>query len=213
MLLEAAVASIIIGGIWLFFYRQTRGSYPSTMGKMELHLPWLFIVAFGLQFVLIALSLPHFDPLLRILPALYTLSYLLLLYAMIRNLRLIGIKIAIIGVALNLLVIIANNGSMPANLRLVERTGQPKLADMVRSGRDPRHVQMTSSSRLTFLGDVCLLPSPYPRPSVFSVGDIFITIGACWLILAAMGLLPAGGKSRDEGGRLKDEPEGEQQVT
>jgi hypothetical protein len=53
-----------------------------------------------------------------------------------------------------------------------------------------RHAPMSKGTRLRALGDVVALPMLIPRPKFFSpgsIGDVFVTAGACWLILAGMG--------------------------
>jgi hypothetical protein len=46
---------------------------------------------------------------------------------------------------------------------------------------------MTERTRLAFLCDRLLIPAPYPRPDVFSLGDVVLTIGVCALIFRGMG--------------------------
>jgi hypothetical protein len=64
------------------------------------------------------------------------------------------------------------------------------------------HMPVTDTTRLRALGDVLplpLLPVP-PRAKPFcpgSVGDVFVTVGVCWLLLSGMGAFGLGvGKRR-----------------
>jgi len=190
MLFDAAIITILAGAAWLFIRRLVKGSLPLTIGKLDLKLPGVFILAFSLQFLLIPLAL-QFDWAQTLFPYGYTLSYVLLLYAGWRNRNLVGIQIALIGILMNFIVIASNGGRMPANLELVAKTSH-NLAQRVDTGRFPRHQPLNENTRFPFLGDVLILENPYPRPCVFSLGDVFITLGGCWLILNAMGLLPEG---------------------
>ncbi len=196
MLFDAAIVTILVGAGWLLILRLKRGSFPASIGRLDLRLPLLFAFAFMLQLALAALSIKQVGLARAAFPAVHILSYLLLLYAAGRNWGLFGMKIAAFGIALNFLVVAANLGHMPADLSLLRRSGGEQLVASVQKGNFPRHQLVTSQTRLPFLADVHLLPRPYPRPCVFSLGDIFITLGACWLILTAMGLLPADFRSR-----------------
>jgi len=192
MLLDAAIATTLAGAFWILVFRLRKGSFPPSFGKIDLRLPGYFVFAFALQLVLAALAMKKIGLARAVLPALYVFSYLILLYAAWRNRHLFGMRIASLGIALNLLVVAANLGRMPADLSLVQRTGRTDLVRLLESEGYLRHRPITARTRLTFLGDIFILPRPYPRPCVFSLGDAFITLGACWLILTTMGLLPAG---------------------
>jgi len=191
MLFDAALVTGLAGAFWLLVIRLRKGSLPPSFGRLDLRLPGFFIFAFALQLLLATLSVRGISPAQAVFPFVYLLSYLLLVYAALRNWHLFGMRIAFLGTALNLLVVTANLGHMPADLSLIQQTGRPDLVTSVESGRFPRQRPLTSHSRLAFLSDVLILPRPYPRPCVFSIGDVFITLGACWLILSTMGLIPA----------------------
>jgi hypothetical protein len=94
------------------------------------------------------------------------------------------------GVLLNFLAIAANGGSMPVDRELAVQAGDEQLVAMLDSPDYAGHRRVTEHTRLRPLGDVIPLPMLIPRPRFFSpgsAGDVFITVGACWLILAGMG--------------------------
>jgi len=95
--------------------------------------------------------------------------------------------IAGLGVVMNLAVIAANHGAMPADPALVRAAGQGRILDLAQAGRYPTHRTLDAQTRLPFLADRFLLRHPYPRPSVFSLGDVFITLGVVVLIFWGMG--------------------------
>lgn len=205
MLSEPVIATALIGATWLLFYRLRRGAFPASLGQVDLRSPGLFILAFGINLLLAVLGLLKVGFIPAVFPYLYIFSYLVLLIAVFRNWQMLGMKIAALGVALNLLVIIANGGHMPADLRLAERTGKVYL---LQSQDYPRSRPITPQTRLPFLGDVFALTKPYPLPQIFSLGDIVLTAGACWLVLCLMGLLPQRPPKPRQSAAVENLPEG-----
>jgi hypothetical protein len=192
LLFEAAVITAVIGALWLFLLRFWKGTLPPSFGEIDLRLPGLFVLALALQLLFGAAAIKGVTWAQHAFPWVNVISYVVLLYAALRNSsHLFGMKIALIGIALNLLVISANLGRMPADLSLLRSIGRADIAALTESGRYPKWRPLTEDSRLPFLGDIFVLQRPYLlRPSPFSPGDLFITVGACWLILSTLGLLP-----------------------
>jgi hypothetical protein len=101
------------------------------------------------------------------------------------NRNLPGMPILMVGLVLNLLVISANGGWMPIS---------PQTASHLPGGADAREVTAgmrlgekdivlaTESTRLEFLADRFLLPSWLHYATAFSAGDVFVAVGAFWLL-------------------------------
>lgn len=47
----------------------------------------------------------------------------------------------------------------------------------IRDGKIITHALMNNHTVLRYLGDILVLPKPYPRPKIFSVGDVFMALG------------------------------------
>jgi hypothetical protein len=186
MLLEAAVATIIVGLIWALLIRRRTGCFPPRFGQLDLRYPWLFFLAFFIQFLLIILGLRQVAFIAKWFPFVYLGSYLILFFAAVKNWSLFGMRIALLGIALNFTVILLNGGHMPADAKSVARIGK---SDLLTTPYYPRSRPIGPQTRLPFLGDVIILPKPYPFPQIFSLGDVFVTLGAMWLILSGLGLL------------------------
>jgi len=190
VLLDAAVLTIIVGLIG--------GGRLHRLQELDLRAPWLFVVAAAVQIALMVAAARG-----RMMGGaaggcLHIFTYLLLVAALWANRHLWAMRIAGIGVLLNLLVIAANGGTMPVDRELAVRAGNTKLVQMLDSPAYQNHSPVTGKTRLRLLGHVLPLPLLYPRPRFFSpgsVGDIFVTIGGCWVILCGLGAFGLSGKS------------------
>jgi len=96
------------------------------------------------------------------------------------NRRWLGLAIAAVGIALNIVVIVAN-GAMPVSLDAVARldsTVVPKF--------DLLHEPLTAETRLEGLADIIPIPGPTWHRGVASVGDLLLFAGAGFFVFAAM---------------------------
>lgn len=115
---------------------------------------------------------------------LYVASMALLLLTAVRNVAAPGMPIVGLGILLNLIVIAANGGHMPALLTSVAIAGDlQRLAALQGGTLYNNSVALVSASALPFLSDIFVLPPPFPLPNVFSIGDFFIAAGG--FLLAA----------------------------
>jgi hypothetical protein len=153
MLLVVAVA-IVIG--W------SRGGRLHNLTEIRVRIWWLLFLGFGLQIG--ALFLPN--DLHGLAVAMILASYLPLLLFVWLNRDMAGMWIAGIGILMTFTVIALNAG-MPVMLEAIEVAGGSGVPDL-----GARHVLMTDTTRLPFLGDVIPLPA-----SVISIGDVFLAIG------------------------------------
>jgi hypothetical protein len=116
-------------------------------------------------------------------PAIYVLSTVAVLLALLRNLRLPGLSILAVGAGLNLLVVVANGGYMPSSPEAwLELTGVASLpvahySNVILIGPD---------TLLPFLADIFVFPRPLPMATAFSLGDAIIALGAVVFLVTAM---------------------------
>jgi len=114
-------------------------------------------------------------------PALYVGSTLVVLVALLANLGQPGFRLILCGALLNLLVIVANGGQMPAAEAAVRAVHGP-----LDESRFSNSVVMDESVPFFLLGDIFVLPRPIPLANVFSIGDVLIAVGGACFIAATM---------------------------
>ncbi len=135
---------------------------------------WLIWVALGVQLVL-------FEYLGRRIPVpvsdkIHLGTYALALAFLWLNRRLPGGWLIAIGTSFNLAAIVANDGSMPANMTAWRRAGMREIPPEVFENS-----RALSSPRLAILGDVFYVPASWPLSNVFSIGDVLIVVGSTYL--------------------------------
>jgi hypothetical protein len=135
---------------------------------------WLVWLAIVVQVVLFEFAGQHLE--LWLSNTIHLLTYALCVAFLVRNRRLPGAWIIIVGTTCNLAAITANGGTMPASADAWRRAGLPAFEpDVFENSRS------LSSPRLAFLGDVFAVPAGWPLANVFSIGDVLIVIGGTYL--------------------------------
>jgi hypothetical protein len=149
----------------------------------ELRLRWwgLVLAGLGLQFVPLPSGRAGTDLLVRV--AVLSCSYALLILFAALNVRLTGMPLVLVGLALNALAIVPNGG-MPVSAEALASSGQEDLLQLLIDEGAAKHHLMTEDDVLTPLADV--IPIPEPIGQIVSVGDLFVYVGLGWLIVAVM---------------------------
>jgi hypothetical protein len=174
--LIAALAAGLVAGYAL-------GGRLRNIDRLRIRLPWLAIVALGLQLV-------AFSPARGSLGdagvgVVHFVSYGLLVWFVIVNRQRTGIVVAGAGLLMNLLAIALNGGYMPASRHALEVAGV-QFAGATANNSTVMH----GGTRLWFLGDVFAVPDGTILANVFSVGDVLIIAGVAILIVTAMRTTP-----------------------
>jgi hypothetical protein len=127
-----------------------------------------------------------------LLPGIYVLTLLMLLAFLLVNRRIFGVPVLLAGLMLNVLVIGANHGRMPADPQALVATGQSSHAEeLVRDGTAANVVLMSDRTHLNFLGDYIVLPLLGDMGSAYSTGDLLALAGEAALVF---GMVRAGRK-------------------
>jgi hypothetical protein len=99
-----------------------------------------------------------------------------------RNLRVAGVPLMTLGLALNALVV-GINGAMPVSIDAAYRAGVPTYD--IAMGFDARHEIAGTGTAVRWLGDVIAVPLP-ARPEVVSPGDVLVAAGLGELLVVGM---------------------------
>lgn len=116
-------------------------------------------------------------------PSLYVVSTVLVLMALVWNLRQPGFWLIILGALANFAVIVLNGGQMPASAdawQVLTGVATVPATDFSNSAL------IGPNTVLPFLGDVFVLPRPIPMANVFSIGDVLIGVGGAVFVFQAM---------------------------
>lgn len=174
-----AAAFLVIGLLlgWGF------GGSLRNVAHVRVALWWLFPIGLALQI----LPLPSFETgTVRFLPfAVLLFSYVILIAVAAINWRVRGAPLILVGLVLNLIPIALNQG-MPVSGSAVREVGGSVGSVPIEPGG--KHHLATGEDRLTFLGDVIPMRSPFRE--VVSVGDLVLWVGAAVFLAAAMLALP-----------------------
>ena len=179
MILLLAIALGLMAGLgWARWHGQP---YQSP----ELQHLWLVFVAFLPQFIVVYLPIT-----LRLFPDWLVVGFLLasqfiLLIFVWLNRRLMGMSILLCGVVLNIAVMTANGGFMPISPQTANRlVPEDSLRDIQPGSRfGAKDILLYSEdTRFEWLADRFLPPTWFPYQVAFSLGDVFIALGAFWLL-------------------------------
>jgi Family of unknown function (DUF5317) len=159
----ATVAGLLAGG--------TLRDFPS----VKLRGAWLALAGVVLQFIPLGGAIGT---------ALLYASFVALIAFAIINVRAShGFALILIGLALNAIVIVANQG-MPVTRNALEGSNQSAtLAELIADGGAKHHLADDGTILLP-LGDV--IPLGAPLDQAISVGDVCVQLGAAWFIVSMM---------------------------
>ncbi|MGH2711645.1 MAG: DUF5317 domain-containing protein [Actinomycetota bacterium] len=170
------LASILVIGLLLGW---GLGGSIRNLAQLDVILWWLVPAALVLQIVPIprgATGPFRYLPFVALL-----LSFVLIAVVMVTNLRTRGFLLILIGVVLNLIPIVVNQG-MPVSGPAVAEAGGA-LEDVPRELGGKHHL-LGPADQLTFLGDVIAVREPFN--AVVSAGDLVMWVGAGWFVTWAM---------------------------
>jgi hypothetical protein len=149
----------------------------------HVHFVWWQLALAGLLVQLVLFAGPVAERVGPEGPAIYVLSTLAVMVALMRNLRLPGLVIIAVGATLNLIPVLANGGAMPSSPEAwLQLTGVAALPVTHFSNS----VLIGPDTLFPFLGDVFVFPRPLPMANVFSIGDAVIAVGAVVFLATAM---------------------------
>lgn len=194
MFTAAVLLSVLVGLL-------RRGRLSSLADFPFRQLP-LVLIAFALQAGL-GLAASRDVPLGFAGPAVHVATYALLLQVIWANRDTRGFLTTGVGFALNLAAIVVNGGRMPVSEAALVQAGLFDLAAALRAEASYTHTLITGTTRLAWAADVFALPPPFPRPTVFSLGDVVIVLG---LFTIVQHLMVGQHRAAGEAAGMPDEP-------
>ena len=125
------------------------------------------------------------------------LSQVLLLGFTGLNVTLPGLPFLMLGLALNLLVIVANGGFMPLVAESAARLLTPEALNLIGYGErislsSKDILMMENAIRFPWLADRFVSPDYLPYRFIFSLGDVWIAFGAFIMLVAGQNVQPHG---------------------
>lgn len=191
----------VLAVVWGFL----RGGSISNLQKLSLHGSGIVLAAFGIQVFLMYFpavaagnSLVH--------NFLIFASYAMLGVFIVWNRHLPGMWLFGIGFAANGLAILANGGYMPITHEALVAAGLGRAAASSAPGTlvfGSKDILLPfAQMQMGFLSDMFVVPPPFPIPSVFSVGDVFIALGIFSVVPGVLGsrtITPLGTYVSQEG--------------
>lgn len=169
MIIESVGTSLVVGKL-----RKGKFSY---LKDAEIHKWYLIVFAFLLEFIAVFLSSRGYQFVSNNIFSIHLISYSLLFVGIYFNISKLSFKLIMLGTFLNFLVIMLNGGQMPVSQDAMIRAGLTGDLDALINGEIITHTVIGKDTVLKFLGDIFILAKPYPKPKVFSLGDVFLAIG------------------------------------
>jgi hypothetical protein len=172
LLVAGAVLGLVAGLL-------TGGSFNNLLSR-RLRWPLVVITAFAVK------ELEHHSPLGTSAagPAVFVLSLVVLIaWTVWHRDELPGIWLVAVGMSMNVVTTLANGGHMPV-VAAAAYLGPPQL---LRDGVWAEYALMGPDTRLGWLGDWVLLPSPLSRlfPQAYSPGDLVSMVGITIVLFLA----------------------------
>jgi hypothetical protein len=169
LIIESVGTSLVVGKL-----RKGKFSY---LKDAEIHKWYLIVSAFILEFLAVFLSAKGYSFISNNIFSIHLVSYSLLFIGIYFNVSRLSFKLIMLGTFLNFIVIMLNGGQMPVSQDAMIKAGLTEDLNALLKGEIITHTIIVKDTLLKFLGDILILPEPYPRPKVFSIGDLFLGIG------------------------------------
>jgi hypothetical protein len=133
-----------------------------------------------------------------LVPVVYVVTLSALVAFLVVNRRVLGVPVLLAGLMLNMFVISANAGRMPASVAALAGAGRVEEADLLRlRGAAANCVLMSDSTRLNMLGDNIVIRLGGSVGSAYSVGDLVALAGEAVVVFGVLRAKPAGHQSEE----------------
>ena len=166
MILVVATSIGVLSALWSW----TRIGRLAEVELRHLELVWIALAAQLILFQYLARHIP-----IDWSNGIHFATYALTIVFIALNRHIPGAALIAVGTGFNFTAILANGGTMPANMTAWSRAGLREI---------PPHVFENSTAlsdpKLAFLGDIFYVPASWPLSNVFSIGDVLIVVGGTY---------------------------------
>jgi hypothetical protein len=164
-----------------------RGGSLRRLAGLPVRASMLIMISFAIQVLVYLPALRSSALVLNWAAPIYIGALALAVLGMLSNWHLgIALRVATLGLMLNMTVIVLNGGHMPVNaaaLRAVQ--GEMKIREL-QDVHIYGNTQLAGpSSHVLALSDIIPVPMPYGRGNVYSLGDVLIASGISVLVYRA----------------------------
>ncbi len=192
MIFEGLILGMIIGKL--------RGGKIEQLGKFMFRSSFLLVFALILQIgTSILISIDN-KIAVNNRTILYIISYIMLFIVLFLNLGRKSVWFIFIGAFANFIALVLNGGSMPIDVALLEKMGFENMFQSFKAGAMPNYIDINNAYSFTsYLGKKFVTPAIYPLKQIFSIGDMFISLG---ILIFIQGIMQTN-RSRYSPGTIK----------
>lgn len=178
MLIEFLIGSIIIGTI--------RGGKAIRLLHKSFNKISILILALLIHVSFFHFALRGYSVVLDNIFILYALSYGFLILSIAINYKFNESWVIFIGIIMNIISFFANGRGAVVSLDGLNYIGLSDTAKLIAQQGIELFKPLTELTQWSFLARFIAIPRPYPYPQIFSIGDLFISIGIFLLIQKIM---------------------------
>ena len=178
MLIEFLIGSIIIGTI--------RGGKAIRLLHKSFNKISILILALLIHVSFFHFALRGYSVVIDNVFTLYAISYGFLVLSIIINYKFRESWVIFIGIIMNIISFFSNARVAVVSLDGLNYVGLSDIANIIAEQGIPFFKPLTELTNWSFLARFIAIPSPYPYPQIFSIGDLLISIGIFVLIQRVM---------------------------
>lgn len=176
MFIEVFIFSLLIG----YFL----GGKLKNFEHVKIHGLYIIFISFSIEFCINILLRNKILSRGILTYLLDLIMYSLLLYFTFLNRKNKFIVLIGIGFIMNAMPIFFNNGAMPVSSEAIVAAGISPSINNIKVSNEGLYTLINNETKLWYLGDI--IPKPFLRPAVISIGDIISGIGLIFLVIKGM---------------------------
>ena len=180
MIPELLVIAIIIG--WIM-----KGKF-NRLADVKIKYIWMMYVTLGLYLAAVAVNLNNVLPKSHwVFGLVHIIGLFVLIAVALINRQIPGVKIVFAGLVANAVAIVSNTGFMPTSREAIISIWGKAPIDKLAADGQIRHAIIDAGTRCYYFCDIIAARKPFVLvESVYSIGDIFISLGCVIAIIAIM---------------------------